>query len=204
MWLTIFVVVIILLIVAMTRTEGLWGILLLMINAIFAGLITMNVFEPMANFLDKQSEGLTYFWDFLSLWVIFAMTFAFLRTFTDSLSQTKVRFKFPLELSGSIIASLLTGWIVVCFFLFSLHTAPLGRNSFGKAFAVSPDAANFFLSPDRLWLGFTQSRSAGALSKSTPTVFDPDSEFILKYGQRRYEFEKLPSLTIDTRGRRRR
>ena len=72
MWLTIFVVVIILLIVAMTRTEGLWGILLLMINAIFAGLITMNVFEPMANFLDKQSEGLTYFWDFLSLWVIFA------------------------------------------------------------------------------------------------------------------------------------
>ena len=118
------------------------------------------------------------------------------------MSKTRVRFKKPVEQFGRVIAGALTGWVVVCFFLFSLHTAPLGRTSFGGAFQKDPTSSNFFLSPDRLWLGFMQSRSEGPLATSPPNPFDPNSEFILKYGERRHRFEDLPTMRIrpDRRG----
>ena len=204
MWLTVFNVAIILIIVAMTRTEGFWGNLLLMFNAIFAAILASNLFEPAARFMDNQAGSFTYFWGFLCLWVLFAMIFAILRATTDQISETKVRFKFPVELPGGIIASLICGWIVVCFFLFSLHTAPLARTNFKNAFGTSPDASHFFMSPDHLWLGFMQSRSETTFAKSEPSVFDPDSDFILKYGHRRERLENMPGMTVDTRNRRRR
>jgi hypothetical protein len=203
MILNIVVLVIIALIVSMTLTEGLWGNLLSMFNAVFAGIIATNLFEPAAKFMDGQAPSLTYFWDFLMLWLIFAFSFGLLRATTDQISQTRVRFKMPVEATGRIGFGLLTAWVVVCFFMFSLHTAPLVRNHFGGAFGKSPDASNFFLDPDRLWLGFMQSRSKGAFATSEPNVFDPESEFILKYGERRQRFDEMPGMTVDSRGRRR-
>lgn len=203
MMLNVFVFGIIAIIVAMTWSEGFWSNLLSWLNATFAAIIATNLFEPAANFMESQAPSLTYFWDFIVLWVIFAFVFGALRATTDQLSTTQIRFKMPVEVAGRTIFGLLTAWVVVCFFLFSLHVAPLARTSFGKAFAVSPTSSNFFLSPDRLWLGFMQSRSkeGGALSRSTPVPFDPNSEFILKYGQRRHNFENMSKMTIDTRGR---
>jgi hypothetical protein len=201
MMLNIFVLVIVALIVSMTLTEGLWGNVLAMINAIFAAIIATNVFEPAADFMDGQAPSLTYYWDFLMLWLIFAFSYGILRAITDQISTTRVRFKMPVEASGRILFGLLTAWVVVCFFIFSLHTAPLVRNHFGKAFGKAPDASNFFLDPDLLWLGFMQSRSKGAFATSEPHVFDPQSEFILKYGERRQRFSELEGLTVDTRRR---
>lgn len=204
MMLTVFVLAIMAIIVSMTLTEGCWGNLLMLVNTVFAAIIATNLFEPAANFMDGQAPGFTYFWDFLMLWLLFGFSFGVLRAVTDQISQTRVRFKMPVEATGRILFGLLTGWVVVCFFMFSLHTAPLVRNHFGKAFGKAPDARNFFLDPDRLWLGFMQSRSEGAFARSEPRVFDPDSEFILKYGERRERFSNLPGMTVDTRGRRRR
>jgi hypothetical protein len=201
MMLTISVLVIIALIVSMTWSEGLWGNLLSAINALLAAVIATNVFEPAADFMDSQTPSLTYFSDFIMLWLIFGFTFGILRALTDQISPTRVRFKLPVEASGRALFGLLTAWTVVCLFLFSLHTAPLVRNHFGKAFGKAPDASNFFLDPDRLWLGFMQSRSEGALATSQPNVFDPNSEFILKYGERRKRFEVMPNLTVDSRRR---
>lgn len=200
--LTVVVLVIIALIVSMTLTEGLWGNLLSMVNAIFAAIIATNLFEPAADFLDGQAPSMTYFADFLMLWLIFAFTFGVLRAITDQISMTRVRFKMPVEATGRILFGLLTAWVVVSFFLFSLHTAPLPRVHFGGSFGQSPDSSNFFLDPDRLWLGFIQSRSKGAFATSEPNVFDPESEFILKYGERRQRFDELPGMTVDSRGRR--
>ena len=204
MMLTIFVVAIMAIIVSMTLTEGLWGNLLMWINAILAAIIATNLFEPAADFMESQAPSLTYFYDFLSLWLVFGFSYGFLRAFTDQISNTRVRFKMPVETGGRILFGVLTGWLVVCFFIFSLHTAPLVRNHFGKAFGKGPDTSNFFLDPDRLWLGFMQSRSEGAFATSEPNGFDPNSEFILKYGERRHRFSQLPGMTVDTRGRARR
>jgi hypothetical protein len=84
----------------------------------------------------------------------------------------------------------------VCLFLFSVHTAPLARTCFGGAFQATPTSSNFPLSPDRLWLGFLQSRSEKALAKSEPVVFDKDSEFIIRYAERRQRFSEIPTMRV--------
>ena len=191
MMLTIFVLAIIIICIAMMLAEGLWSNTLSLINTIFGAIIATNYYENLADFFEGYFPTLTYWWDFLALWALFALSVGLIRELTDRLSRTRVRFKKPIEQSGRVAAAALTGWVVVCFFLFSLHTAPLSRNSFGGAFQETPTASNFFLSPDRLWLGFMQSRSEGALATSPPNVFDPKSEFILKYGERRERYSKL-------------
>lgn len=204
--LNVFVLVIIAVIVAMTWSEGFWSNALSFINAIFAAMVATNVYEPAADFMEGKAPSLTYFWDFLMLWLVFAFSFGIFRAITEAISKTRVRFNKPADLGGRAAFGFLTAWIVVCLFVFSLHMAPLVRSAFGGQFAATPTSSNFFLSPDRLWLGFMQSRSqeGGALSRAEPVPFDPNSDFILKYGQRRQQFSEMPSMTVDSRGRRRR
>lgn len=205
MMLTIFITAIMAVVIAMLWTEGLWGNALSMFNAFFAAVIASNLYEPLANFMESQAESLTYFWDFLAMWLIFAVAFAILRTMTDQISQTRVRFRLPVELGGRFAFGALTAWFVAVFVLFSLHTAPTVRSSFGGSFQPEPKASNFFVGPDKMWLGFLQSRSeeGGAMARSTPNPFDPNSEFILKYGQRRQTFAEMPTMAVkNPRGRR--
>ncbi len=54
----------------------------------------------------------------------------------------------------------------------------------------------FGLGPDRVWLGWTQRESKGSLSRLREVVpFDPLGDFILRYGLRREEIEKAPTMT---------
>ena len=196
MLLNIFILAIFLICVSMTWTEGLWTNTLTCFNAIFAAIIATNYFEPVADVMqDNIAKSFTYFWDFLSLWGLNAFAFIFLRTCTDQFSTTRVRFRLPLDKLGAGLLGLLTGWVVVCFFLFTVHTAPLEQKAFGGKFGNEPKSDNFYLAPDRLWLGFMQSRSETIFSGAANT-FDPDSVFILKYGQRRKEFTKTPKMTV--------
>lgn len=178
-------------VLAMMWTEGLWSNALTLINVVFAAIFATNFFEPLATYLDKQSPGFTYVWDFLSLWAIFALSFLVLRTITDQNSKHKVRFRLPVEITGKILFALLTGWVLVSFVTFSMHLAPLARSALFNSFEPTPMAANFFMfKPDRGWLGFMHSRSKGALSKRNPTPFDPDAEFIFKYASRRFDLQE--------------
>jgi hypothetical protein len=196
MWLTIICFLIIALCIAMNLNEGLWGNALTLFNTIFAAMIATNLFEPAANFISDTFPSITYFADFLALWAVFCLALGIFDLATSFISRTRVRFKLPVEQAGRLISGALIGWVIVCFFLFSLHTAPTVRNSFGKAFGKEPMGTHFFVSPDRLWLGFMQSRSENALATSPPNVFDENSEFILKYGQRRKNFEEVPGLKV--------
>ena len=196
MMLMISVIVILAVCVAMTWTDGLWTNTLTCINAFFAAVVASNYYEPVASFMDEQLPSFTYFWDFLSLWALYALAFMVLRICTDQSSKTRVRFKLPVDRFGAGIAGLCIGWMVVCFFLFSVHLAPLSRSPFRGKFQETPTSSNFFLSPDRLWLGFLQSRSEGAMSTIEPKVFDEESEFILKYGQRRQTFSKQKKMRV--------
>ncbi len=87
MMLTVSVLVIVALIVSMTWSEGLWSNLLSMLNAFFAAIIATNVFEPAADFMDGQAPSLTYFWDFLMLWLIFGFVFGILRHYRPNLDD---------------------------------------------------------------------------------------------------------------------
>lgn len=206
MALTIFLVVLFLVCLSMMWNEGMWSNAITTVNTIFAGLLATNYFEPVAHWLEGQLPSYTYLIDFISIWLVFSLSFVLLRAFTDTLSKSRVRFKLPVEQTGRIAFAALTGWIMICFTCATLHTAPLARTAFKGGFIESPQS-NVFLgfAPDRMWLGFVQSCSLGALSQADASVaasratdqgkrvFDPKGEFILKYGERRNRIDQLMS-----------
>jgi hypothetical protein len=171
--------------------EGFWSNTLTLINVLLAGLVATNWFETAADFLETKLPTYTYLLDFLAFWLLFFLSYTVLRAFTDAISKTRIRFKMPIEKTGGIVSCCAVGWLMICLCLFSLHLSPLARTAFRGGFQAEPFSNNFLgLAPDRMWLGFVQSRSQGALSKSTPEPFDPNGELIFKYGSRRERFSK--------------
>ncbi len=178
-----------------TVQNGTWGNGILLINVVTAGLIAVNFFEPLADYLQGMQASYTYLFDFLAIWAVFALTASILRTITDRLSTIKVKFRKPFDQIGSIFFGAWVGWVMVCLTLMSLHTAPLARNFMQGAFQPEPSSRMFFgLAPDRQWLGFSQKSSTGVFGHGL--AFDPFGEFILKYAERRERFEKEPQARV--------
>ena len=118
-----------------------------------------------------------------------------LRLATDFVSKVKMRFPSIVDTIGGLLLSAWTGWVMVCFLLMTLHTAPLARNFAGEYF--QPETRMFLdLAPDRQWLGFTQKMSLGSYCRSgtekgvnEKTVFDANAQFMPKYASRRASLE---------------
>lgn len=183
--------------IAMLWNEGMWNNCITLVNVLFAALVAMNYWEPAADFLNEKMPSYTYVLDFLALWFLFFIAYIVLRGITDAMSKTRVKFAPPVETAGSIVCVLITGWIMVCFTLSSLHTAPLARTAIKGSFQAEPMSNNFLgMAPDRMWLGFVQHRSKNALSNSPPVVFDERGEYIFKYGGRREKFSQQPNVRV--------
>jgi hypothetical protein len=180
MLLSLFALAIILTIVGLLFNQGLWSVLIALVNVVFAGLIATNTFEPLADRLGKGNTA-----DFFALWLLFVGAFVVLRYVTDSLSRANVVFDSWVDQIGAVSLSLVVGWVLVCFSTFSLHVAPLGRTAFGGAFMETPDAKMLGVGPDRLWLAFMHRQSKAALGRDADHVFDPEGEFVYKYATRR-------------------
>jgi hypothetical protein len=176
---------------------GLWANALTLINVVTAAMIATNFFEPLAEFLTEKMPAYTYLWDFLSLWITFALSFALLRAATDWLSKVKVRFKRPVDTAGGMFFACWVGWMMVCFTTFSLHTAPLARNFLQGQFQETPDTKMFFgMAPDVQWLAFMRRMSIGPFLRGPDHQFDQQFEFIFKYAERRADFEKEPGTSV--------
>ncbi|MDZ4821309.1 MAG: CvpA family protein [Planctomycetota bacterium] len=199
--LPILMLVIMLACVVLTLSSGLWGNLITLINVITAALIATNYYEPLAAAFDDYDKTYRYLSDFLSVWVIFIAVLAILRVLTDLASKVKVRFKKPLEIGGGLFFGVWIGWIMVSFIMFTLHMAPLSQNFLFGAFQEKPDTHMFFgLGPDRKWLAFVHGLSSPGGSLATGTsankVFDPEGKFILKYGERRKDYESKMDVLV--------
>ena len=195
-------ILILILVIAMLFADGLWSNTIALINVVLAALLATNYFEPAADFAESHAESYTYIWDFVSLWVLFFAAYAVLSTITQSISKHRVRFKMPIEVGGRFAMAAAIGVIMMGFFTMTMHTAPLGRTAVRGSFQKTPMANNVFgFAPDRIWLGFVQSRSRGPLSVSDPVgpdgkrEFDPNSEFVIRYGQRRKDLEDQMETT---------
>jgi hypothetical protein len=177
-------------------TEGMWSNAVRLINVVTAALLATNYFEPVAAWLDDWQPSFTYFWDFLTLWGLFCIFSLILRSATDHVSKVQVRFLGLADRIGSSVFALWVGWVLVCFTMMSLHTAPLARNFLFEGFKAE-DRMFFGLAPDRQWLGFMQKESLGTFSQpATPEelehgkyVFDPNGDFMPKYASRRSAVE---------------
>jgi hypothetical protein len=179
--------------VAFTYKDGLWNNALRFVNILFAILVAINFWEPLAGVLENMYAGATYFWDFLALWVLFYLSFVILNLATIALSRVKVRFKMIVDRAGGIAVSVACGWLLMSFVTLTLHTAPLAeRFMFG---GFDPDSRLVFgTAPDRMLLAFAKYLSKGSLSQSrgegAVNEFDPGYEFIRKYALRRKTFEE--------------
>jgi hypothetical protein len=170
--------------VALCYAEGMWSNAIRLINVVIAALLAVDFFEPVARWLDSWQPSYTYLWDFLALWGLFAVFMVIFRELTSFLSPVKVRFLKLADRIGNGMFCLLIGWVMVCFTMTTLHTAPLGRTFLFGGFKAE-DRMIMGLAPDRQWLGFVQGVSTGALCRSDPRPFDPKNEFMRKYATRR-------------------
>jgi hypothetical protein len=196
MYLTLLLLAIFAICIGFTLPNGLWGNGVLLIVVVMSALIATNYFEWLAEKLQGYDKSYTYLFDFLAIWLLFAVSAIIIRVFTDKLSKVKVKFRQPFDQIGGIILGAWVGWVMVCFTLFSFHTAPLARNFLQGEFQEKPDSKMLFgLAPDRQWLGFSQKSSTGAFSRGQ--TFDPNAEFILKYSERRARFEKEPQARVN-------
>ena len=183
--------------VAFLWNEGMWSNCLTLFNALLSALVAMNYWEPLADFLETKMSTYTYVIDYLAMWLLFFVSIAILRALTGALSRTQVRFIPPIEQTGRVVTVFLIGWIMVCFTLTAMHTAPLARTAIRGSFQATPMSNNFLgFAPDRMWLGYVQYRSKNALSNSPPKVFDESGEYIFKYGERRRRFSELATVRV--------
>lgn len=187
--------------------ESFWSNAITLINVILASLLAMSFFEPVAGLIDSQAPSFTYLWDYLALWLLFAIFYGILRLCTDFASRNRVKFRLPVEKVGQISCAALVAWVMVSFVLTSFHVAPLPAAPFNGGFCFSPEGRDFLtLSPDHYFLNFVQFTSRGPLARGPAAgaekspypedvgtnVFDPNSDFIPKYRQRRKNLESIP------------
>lgn len=138
-------------------SEGAWGAAFIFVSVLLAGLLAMNYFEPLANFLTNNvasSGAWRLRWDCIALVGLFVALIFLFREITVRIAPTYMHVH-PLvhEVARWGFAAM-TGYITMAFLLTALHTAPLPREFAG----FTPERENLLglAAPDRQWLGFTQ------------------------------------------------
>jgi uncharacterized membrane protein required for colicin V production len=203
MYVTVILLIVFVACLAMTYTEGLWSNAIRLVNVVIAALLATNFYEPLAGFLEGILPSLKYYWDFPAIWGLFALFVVVLETLAKQLSQVKVRFLQIGDQLGGLALSAVTAWVLVCFTLMTLHTAPLAKNFLFGSFQPR-ERMLFGIAPDRQWISFMRSMSLGPLARgasaeeqtSHANVFDANRHFIYRYEQRRTEVEKEKMASV--------
>jgi hypothetical protein len=168
--------------VGFSQHEGMWANAIRFINVVTAALLATSFFEPLAKLLEENVyRGMTYVWDFISLWALFCVFLILFRILTGRVSHVKVRFKAVADRAGSVNFAILTGIVMVCFVTMTLHTAPLGKTSFWGGFDADEEGT-WGLKPGHKWLRLTEVLSKGAYRSGEE--FD-GRRFLLTYAERR-------------------
>jgi hypothetical protein len=163
--------------------HGVWGATITLINTLLAAMIATNYFEGAAAAVADLggSPALAAHADFAMLWLIFFLSFAFLRIFSDLLTKHRVKFINKwVEMAGRTIVAAWVAWVMVVFVSFSLLTLPASADAMGLQ--ATPQSGAGLLSPTRKWLGFVYTRSRQSLSGNE---FDPQADFLLRYRTQR-------------------
>lgn len=167
---TFFLVLIFLISVASTWWFGLWSNLITLVNLILAGLIATSFYENANYELLARMRSFYYVLPFVTLWLLFGLSFMILRGLTDFLSSMRLKFDPITELVGRSLLSLMVALVLISFVSFTLQYAPLRQSLFSDSpIAGAP------LGPDKLWLGFVRGCSNGSLSYTAEetSIFPP-------------------------------
>ena len=191
---TLMVLFIFVLCASLVWMHGFWGAAVTLLNVLFAGLLATNLCFVLSDQLNSVLKSFTYFWDFLSFWLIFTILFLVLRSITDTISKTRVRFIQPVEIAGRSVIALAVAWIMVCIICFSLHMAPIPKTGFRGGFQRTEMSKDFLgISPDCQWIAIVSVCSNGSLSPLIEKQLESPNpnNFIRNYRSRRSKLEKL-------------
>lgn len=139
--------------------EGAWGAAQICLCVVFAGLVAMNFFEPLAASLGGIVGQ--YRADVVALVGLFAGLVFLARAAVEHLCPADIPVHPLLYEIGRWGAGALTGYLAVGILLTGLHTAPIPRTMQNGTpqgiLGFTPERNNFFgFAPDRQWLAFTQ------------------------------------------------
>jgi hypothetical protein len=132
--------------------EGVWGAALVVFSVLFGGLIAMNFYEPVAAMLSGGGSW-DYWWDFIALIGLFAVSVTGLRMATEYLMPLYVEVLPLMYDIGRWGLGVAAGYLTMAFLATAVQTAPLPREILGYK---PEDKMLFGLGPDRQWLGLTQ------------------------------------------------
>lgn len=160
---------------------GLLQGIVMFFNVLLAATLATAWYEPLAEYLETYLKDYANFLDVASLWLLFAVILVLLAGPTSLLFRTKIAFAPPVELAGSLIVGLMTGWTVAEFTALSLHTAPLRSD----VVPVPPQTMLYGLKPDRCWLWWMQGSTRNGPFAIVDQPFDPKSDFLERHAARR-------------------
>jgi len=159
----------------MVANDGAWSAGATFLSTLFAGLLAMNYFEPVAFKLQTfLPSDWGYRSDIIALVGLFAGFVFGLRLLSERLAPTYIQVPGMVDNIGRWGFAFGAGYVTMAFLLTAVHTAPLPRNFLG----FEPEKKMFFgLAPDRQWLGFTQYVTEKAFARRDLNVgFTPDAK----------------------------
>jgi hypothetical protein len=160
--------------VASTWWFGLWSNLITLVNLILAALIASSFFENVSFELFLRMKSYLVLLPFVSIWLLFGISFIVLRSATDYLSGMRLKFDRVTELVGRSLLSLAIAGVLISFVSFTLQLAPLPPKLFS---ADKVKLGGTPLGPDKLWHSFFRQCSSGSLSYTAD-----ETQFFPAYG----------------------
>lgn len=181
---------------AMLIDKGLWTNTLTAANILLSGLIAYGAFEPVAKWaVSVGAKQYTYLLDFLCLWVLYIVSFVVLhRLISGALSQTRMRFKHPIDTIGGPAMAAIAGWLMTGIVSASLHAAPFPKDSFGGVFADTSRAASL-TNPDLAWLSIAEKMLSNRHLGAGGREFSA-KKYVSDFNRQREALDKEESLRV--------
>jgi len=149
-------------------SEGIWGSAITFLSVVFAGLIAMNFFEPVAGMLDAQVPSWRNRFDFIALVGIFAIVVSVMRELAARIAPVSIEVHPYFYQGGRWGFAAATGYVTVAILLTAIHTVNIPYRAY---WGFRPEGKNLMeiSAPDRQWIAFTQHVSENIFPKMQVT-----------------------------------
>lgn len=185
---------------AMMVKEGLWSNTITLFNILISGLVAFGFYGPLAIFVDEKLNGeFTYVLDFVCIWGLFVISMVLLGALTKLASSSRMRFRNPIDPTGSTIMGELASWVLAAFVMATLHAAPMpGVDAFSGGLEYTEQEVDekwALFNPDLGWLRFVERVSqSGALGRAQGDF--SAKAFVKIYADHRVKLEKAPGIKV--------
>ena len=177
MLLAVLTLIIMLLVGYAQLREGLSTAFIMCCNVFLSGLVAFNFWEPIATAMEPNVGAVLHgYEDAIVMILLFCLTLGALRSATNFLSRTQIRFPEAVQQGGGAVFGLLTGYLISGFLICLMQTLPWHENFMNFNPRLEGESSlRRILPPDRVWLAIMH--RAGAYTFSN----DEDSKSAGKY-----------------------